>query len=282
MRSHDQRVHDQPIRGLEQHRHHITPGEHLHPHEPAVLRRRPGDQLLELPPHRTNDLDDVPPGGRAMAAPGGDHATMLKSGRWKEAVQGYLAAIAYLDMNVGRVLDAYEKSAARTNTIVVFWGDHGWHLGEKEHWRKFALWEEATRARFIWVVPGVTRPGSVCERPVDFMSIYPTLCDLTGLARPKHVEGEVIRSLLVEPKASWTNAAITTFRRNNLAVRTERWRYIRYADGGEELYDHTNDEYEWTNLAGIAAFDREKKALASRLPTANRVGLPRRGGNQQE
>lgn len=237
---------------------------------------------IELPPHRTNDLDDVPAGGKGMAAPGGDHAAILRSSRWKEAVQGYLAAIAYLDMNVGRVLDAYEKSPARENTIVVFWGDHGWHLGEKEHWRKFALWEEATRAPFIWIVPGVSRPAGVCERPVDFMSIYPTLCDLAGIARPKHVEGENIRSLLLDPKASWTNAAITTFRQNNHAIRTERWRYIRYADGGEELYDHTNDEYEWTNLVNSAAFTLEKANLASRLPTVNRAGLPRQGNNRRQ
>jgi arylsulfatase A-like enzyme len=256
------------------------------PHMPWNVPKKYYDlfplDTIELPPHRTNDLEDVPAGGKSMAAPSGDHAAILKSGRWKEAVQGYLAAIAYLDMNVGRVLNAYEKSPARTNTIVVFWGDHGWHLGEKEHWRKFALWEEATRAPFIWVVPGVTRAGGVCERPVDFMSIYPTLCDLAGFARPKHVEGEVIRPLLANPKAAWTNAAITTFRRNNHTIRTERWRYIRYADGGEELYDHTNDELEWTNLVSSAAFDREKKELASRLPTVNRVGLPRRGNNQQE
>jgi arylsulfatase A-like enzyme len=237
---------------------------------------------IELPPHLTNDLDDLPPEGKAMARPEGDHTAMLKSGRWKEAVQGYLAAIAYLDMNVGRVLDAYEKSPTRTNTIVVFWGDHGWHLGEKEHWRKFALWEESTRAPFIWIVPGLTKAGGVCERPVDFMSVYPTLCDFAAIARPKHVEGDNIRSLLANPKAAWTNAAITTFRRNNHTIRTERWRYIRYADGGEELYDHTNDEYEWTNLVSNVAFEQVKKDLASRLPTVNKPGLPRQRGAAQE
>ncbi len=92
-----------------------------------------------------------------MARQSGDHARVLASGRWKEAVQAYLAAISYLDGQVGRVLDAFDKSAYATNTIICFWGDHGWHLGEKEHWRKFALWEEATRAPLIWVVPGVTQ-----------------------------------------------------------------------------------------------------------------------------
>ena len=101
---------------------------------------------IELPPYREDDLEDLPPAGVRMARPDGDHARMLASGRWKEAVQGYLAAISYCDAMVGRLLDAFDKSPYRDNTIICFWGDHGWHLGEKHHWRKFALWEEATRA----------------------------------------------------------------------------------------------------------------------------------------
>ena len=138
---------------------------------------------IQLPPTKKDDLLDIPPSGVKMAKPTGDHAAVLASGRWKEAVQAYLAAISYLDGQIGRVLDAYDKSPAKDNTIIVFWGDHGWHLGEKEHWRKFALWEEATRAPFMWVVPGVTKPGGICKSPVDFMSVYPTLCDLTALPK---------------------------------------------------------------------------------------------------
>jgi arylsulfatase A-like enzyme len=130
------------------------------PHMPWNVPKKwydkfPLDQI-ELPPTTQNDLADVPPAGVAMAKPQGDHAKMLASGRWKEAVRGYLAAIAYTDMNVGRVLEALDKSPHKDNTIIVLWGDHGWHLGEKEHWRKFALWEEATRAPLVWVVPGLT------------------------------------------------------------------------------------------------------------------------------
>ena len=138
------KVHDQPF--------FLAVG-FIKPHMPWNVPKKYYDMFplesIELPPHREGDLEDVPPAGRSMARPEGDHAAMLKSGRWKEAVQAYLATIAYLDMNVGRVLDAYEKSPERENTIIVFWGDHGWHLGEKEHWRKFALWEEATRAPLI-------------------------------------------------------------------------------------------------------------------------------------
>jgi arylsulfatase A-like enzyme len=230
---------------------------------------------VELPPTREDDLKDVPPAGVRMAKPQGDHAAILRSGRWKEAVQGYLAAIAYCDAQVGRLLDAFDKSPYRENTVIVFWGDHGWHLGEKQHWRKFALWEEATRVPCIWVAPGVTKPGGVCDRTVDLMCVYPTLCCLCGLERPGHLEGEDIKPLLLDPKARWEKPAISTFHRNNHAVRTARWRYIRYADGGEELYDHDQDEYEWTNLAKDVRYADVKKELIKLLPTTNKPELPR-------
>ncbi len=225
---------------------------------------------IELPPQRSNDLDDVPPAGRRMAKPAGDHADIVKSGKWKEAVRAYLAAIAYADMNVGRLLDALDKSPHRDNTIIVFWGDHGWHLGEKEHWRKFALWEEATRAPFIWVVPGLTRPNGLCERTVDFLSIYPTLCELCGVEAPAHLEGTSIKPLLADPKAAWDRPALTTHGYQNHALRTEQWRYIRYADGAEELYDEAKDPYEWANLAGKAELADVKKRLAAHLPAENK------------
>jgi arylsulfatase A-like enzyme len=230
-----------------------------------------------LPPTQENDLQDVPPEGVKMAKPDGDHAEMLKSGRWKEAVQGYLAAIAYCDAQVGRLLDAYEKSPQKENTILVFWSDHGWHLGEKEHWRKFALWEEATRMPYIWIAPGVTKAGGVCERPVDLMSVYPTLCSLTGVEVPQHVEGANITPLLLDPKATWDKPAVTTFHLNNHSVRTERWRYIHYAEGGEELYDHDNDPYEWKNLAADPKYAETKKSLAKLMPTKNVAERPRDG-----
>ncbi len=235
-------------------------------------------ESIELPPHMEDDLKDVPSGGIRMAKPEGDHARMLESGRWKEAVQAYLATISYCDAQIGRLLDAYDKSPHKDNTIIVLWGDHGWHLGEKEHWRKFALWEEATRMPYIWVVPGLTKPGGVCERPVDLMSLYPTLCDLANVPLPKHVQGEDIRPLLADPSATWNKPAITTFHRNNHAIRTERWRYIHYADGGEELYDHDRDPYEWTNLANDPAFASVKDDLARQIPSENKPELPRNQG----
>jgi arylsulfatase A-like enzyme len=252
------------------------------PHMPWNVPKKYYDlfplESIELPPTQERDLKDVPPAGIRMAAPQGDHAAIIKSGRWKEAVQGYLAAIAYCDAQVGRLLDALDRSPYKDNTVVVLWGDHGWHLGEKEHWRKFALWEEATRAPLIWAAPGVTRPGGTCGRTVDFMSIYPTLCDLCGLSVPKHVQGQSIRPLLADPQAAWDKPAITTFGLSNHAIRTERWRYIRYADGGEELYDHDADPYEWTNLAGDTRHATTKERLRGMLPTENKAELPRAKG----
>lgn len=254
------------------------------PHMPWNVPKKYYDlfplDTIELPPTTTDDLQDVPPAGIRMAKPDRDHAEMLKSGRWKEAVQAYLAAIAYCDAQIGRLLDAYDKSPHRESTLIVFWGDHGWHLGEKEHWRKFALWEEATRMPYIWVVPEITKPGGVCERTVDLMSIYPTLCDLCGLSTPKHVEGATISPLLRNPKAAWDQPAITTFHKDNHAIRTERWRYIRYADGGEELYDHDADPYEWKNLAADPSFAEMKKDLRKLRPAVNKPELPRQKAKQ--
>ncbi len=243
------------------------------PHMPWNVPRKyydmhPLDQIV-LPKHIAGDLTDIPAAGVAMAKPEGDHKRMLESGRWKEAVQSYLAAITYADAMIGRLLDALDASSYRDNTIVVLWGDHGWHLGEKEHWRKFALWEEATRAPLIWVVPGVTQANTVCERTVDFMSIYPTLTDLCGIDTPEHVEGKSIRKLLAAPSEPWNPPALTTHGRNNHAVRNEDWRYIRYADGSEELYDETTDPYEWKNLATSADQSDRKAQLAQYLPKQN-------------
>jgi len=254
------------------------------PHMPWNVPKRYYDLFpldkIELPPTKADDLKDVPAEGLKMAKPAGDHAAMVASGRWKEAVQGYLAAIAYCDAQVGRLLDAFDKSPHKDNTVIVFWGDHGWHLGEKEHWRKFALWEEATRMPYIWVAPGVTKPGGVCDRPVDLMSVYPTLCTLCGVPKPRHVEGEDIKPLLADPNAAWDRPAITTFHKDNHAIRTAKYRYIRYADGGEELYDHDADPYEWTNLAADPKLAEVKKGLQKLLPTVNKPELPRTAAGQ--
>jgi arylsulfatase A-like enzyme len=253
------------------------------PHMPWNVPRKYFDlfplESIKLPPHLTTDLDDVPPAGVRMARPTGDHAAMLESGRWKEAVQAYLATIAYCDMNLGRLLDAFEKSPHKDNTIICLWGDHGWSLGEKSHWRKFALWEEPTRMPLMWVVPGVTKPGTICDRPVDLMSLYPTLMELTGTTKPAHVEGVSIKPLLANPKAAWTQPAVTTYRFKNHAVRSAEWRYIRYENGEEELYDEVKDPNEYTNLAGKPEFAAKKVELAKFMPKTDQRDMGPAGGN---
>ncbi|TWU31970.1 sulfatase [Novipirellula artificiosorum] len=248
------------------------------PHMPFSVPKKWFDQFpletIQLPTHRDGDLSDVPAAGVRMAKPEGDHAAMLRSGRWKEAVQAYLATIAFCDAQVGRLLDAFEQSAYRDNTIICLWSDHGWSLGEKEHWRKFALWEEPTRAVFIWKVPGLTPAGVQSPRPVDFMSIYPTLCALTGIKKPDHVEGLDISSLLKDPNATWDVPALTTFHKDNHSFRSEQWRYIRYADGSEELYDHSTDPYEWTNVAADPRHSGIKAEFARHFPSVNTPELP--------
>lgn len=247
------------------------------PHLPWNVPRKYFDlhplKDIDLPPYREDDLKDLPPAGLRMAGPERDHIPMLKSGRWKEAIQGYLAAISYADAMLGRLIDAFDRSAYRDNTIVCFWSDHGWHLGEKHHWRKFTLWEEATRSPHIWIVPGLTQANARCDRAVDYMSLYPTLTDLCGIPTPAHVQGRSLRPLLANPQAAWPEPAVMTYRQNNHAVRSEGWRYIRYADGGEELYDETKDPFEWTNLATQAEFNGKKTELARWLPTENKPDI---------
>jgi arylsulfatase A-like enzyme len=248
------------------------------PHMPFSVPKKWFDifplESIELPPHREGDLDDVPAAGVRMAKPEGDHAAIVQSGRWKEAVRADLATIAFCDAQVGRLLDALEQSAYRDNTIICLWSDHGWSLGEKEHWRKFALWEEPTRTVFIWKVPGMTPAGVQSPRTVDFMSIYPTICSLTDVKKPAHVEGLDISPLLKNPNAKWDTPALTTFHKDNHSFRSEGWRYIRYADGSEELYDHATDPFEWTNLAGDPQHAEIKAGFARHIPSVNAPELP--------
>ena len=221
------------------------------------------------------DLADVPEAGVRMARPDRDHASVVEHGEWKRAVQAYLASITFVDELLGRLLDAVDESGHADSTIIVLWGDHGWHLGEKRHWRKFALWEEATRVPLLFAAPpgtpGLpegTKPGAVSHRPVSLMDVYPTLLDLAGLGSGEGLDGRSLVPLLRDPEAAWT-PAVTTYRRMNHAVRSDDFRYIRYADGSEELYDHRVDPMEWTNLAGDEKYAGTKESLARWLPSVN-------------
>ncbi len=243
------------------------------PHLPWYVPRRYFDlfpmPLLQMPELLDSDLDDVPPIGVRLAQPNRDHRKVVESNNYRRAVRAYLASVAFADAQVGRLLDALDAGPHADDTIVVLWSDHGFHLGEKQHWRKFTLWEEATRVPLIIVAPGVAEPGGRSSRTVSLLDIYPTLADLAGLPVGDHVEGVSLRPLLEDPSAEWDRPAVTTHGRNSHAVRSERWRYIRYADGSEELYDHRADPSEWRNLASDPELEATKEELARWLPKQN-------------
>jgi len=224
---------------------------------------------IMLPRVKDDDLDDVPPVGVKFARPNGDHRKVMEHKQWRQAVQGYLASIAFMDAMLGRVLDAFDRSSHAQNTTVVLWSDHGWHLGEKLHWRKFSLWEEATRNVLTISAPGVTKANQRCGRPVTLLDLYPTLSELCGLQPNPRVEGQSLMPLLKNPQAAWDRPAVTTYLKGNHSVRSERWRYIRYSDGKEELYDHVEDPQEWRNLAEQPAYSFLKRDLARWLPQVN-------------
>lgn len=218
-----------------------------------------------LPKVKPDDLDDVPKAGKQFAkSRRSDLEKIRKADRLKHAVQAYLASISFADAQLGRVLDALDASPYAQNTIVMLWSDHGWHLGEKNHWHKTTLWEEATRVPFIISAPGY-EPAR-CSRPVSLIDIFPTLNELTGLPADKSHDGLSLVPLLKNPNADRTRPAMIQFRSGNVALRSEHHRYIRYADGSEELYDHRTDSNEWKNLASDPKYLVIKRELAKHLP----------------
>jgi len=231
------------------------------PHEPWFVPKKYFDPFpldkIQLPPgYKADDLDDLPPEGKRRG-PNRYFAHIRKHKQWKPAVQGYLASIYFADAMLGRVLDALEKGPNAGNTIVVLWSDHGWHLGEKQHWQKFTAWRASTRVPLIVRVPkgapglpSGTKPA-VCVRPVSLLSLAPTLLQLSGLPTHKNHHGPSLVPLLKNPRADWPHVALTHLDQpGSFALSGERFRYIHYAGGGEELYDIKNDPYEWRNLAG--------------------------------
>ena len=219
---------------------------------------------IKIPEFRLDDLDDiVDPKGKVKFKPSADfrwvqHDTNL----FKSAVQAYLAASSLADDCVGQVLDALEKSPARDNTIVVIWGDHGWHLGEKLRFRKATLWAESTRLPLTIRVPGM-KGRQDCPRLVNLIDLYPTLIDLCGLPARPEIDGRSIVPLLRDPKMPWPYPSITVMDEGNASVRDERWYYIRYKDGTEEFYDMERDPMQWTNL--VTSKDPEIRAQELRL-----------------
>jgi arylsulfatase A-like enzyme len=171
-----------------------------------------------------------------------------KNRQWHNLVRSYLASSMFVDAQIGRILKALSESPHAKNTVVVLWGDHGWHLGEKGITGKNTLWERSTRVPLIFAGPGINA-GGICKEPVELLDIYPTLIDLCHLSPISDLEGLSLIPQLQNPTSSRTRPAITSHNQGNHGIRSRDWRYIRYADGTEELYDMIHDPREWTNLA---------------------------------
>ena len=248
------------------------------PHVPWYAPRKYFDMYptnrVTPPPIKADDLDDLPPAGKEMAAFRAEDLEMVRqAGQYEGILQAYLANVTFCDALVGRLLDALDASPAARNTIVVFWSDNGFHLGEKQHLHKFTLWDRSTRLPFIVAAPGITREQTRTERPVSFIDLFPTLNELCGLPPVTDLDGVSLVPLLKDPQRKWERPALTTHGLGNHALRNERWRYIRYADGGEELYDHQNEPNEWTNLAGKPESASVKADLAKWLPKTDAPSL---------
>ncbi|MDF7822649.1 sulfatase [Pontiellaceae bacterium B12227] len=229
----------------------------LRPHNPYTAPKKyfehyPMD-LIVMPDVPVDELNDIPLYGKAMiygTLPKGDHREVLDISPtyWKELVRAYLACVTFADDQVGRVLDALDKSKYADNTIIVLWSDHGQHLGEKRHWRKQALWEESTRVPLFISVPGVSKKGELRDQPVSLLDIFPTLTELCDLPE-QELDGVSLVPMLKSDEAKRGAPVVTTRKYGNHTVRSQDWRYIRYRDGSEELYDHRKDPGEHINLA---------------------------------
>jgi len=198
--------------------------------------------------------------------PRSTHEEILHRGgdEWKYMVQSYLARVNYADAQVGHLLEALKKNPRGRETMIILTGDHGWHLGEKEHWCKSALWFDTTHVPYIVVAPGIAEPGTVNNQPISLVDTYPTMCDFAGIPKPDHLDGESLVPLLKDPSAK-RDAAFISYGPENTAMQTERYRYIRYEDGSEELYDHQKDPHEWTNLSNKPEFAALKAELKTEV-----------------
>ncbi|MDF7824541.1 sulfatase [Pontiellaceae bacterium B12227] len=240
------------------------------PHTPFIPPEENWDRFadpIEEPPFKADDLVDIPIAGQANAQIYVE-IPVRADDAWEELRKAYLACINFTDDNVGRVLEALKESPYADNTIVVLWSDHGFHLGEKRTFSKFSLWNEATRTPFIILDPrNKSGNGTVCAEPVGLINVYRTLCQLTGLDVPDYVDGQSLVPWLNDPSKPMEQPAMTTWGRGNYTLRSKEWRYTRYFDGSEELYDESADPNEWTNLAMNPEYDAIKKTFAAWLPT---------------
>ncbi|MCK4923178.1 MAG: sulfatase [Bacteroidales bacterium] len=240
------------------------------PHLPFDCPVRFFDALpehIEAPAILEGDIKDIPVEGNSFRKVRDDRQ-FKKDKAWEDVRRAYLACISWADFNIGRVLDALEESPYADNTIVVLWSDHGYHLGEKMSFRKFTLWEEATKVPFI-IYDGREKEqykDRKYTKAVSLINVYRTIADFAGLEVPEYVDGESLVTVLNNTQKELTKPTITSWGKGNFSVRTEDWRYIRYFDGTEELYNHKSDDNEWHNLADKPEYKAKKEELAKSLP----------------
>lgn len=223
---------------------------------------------ISVPPAPADDLADVPPIGRGVAHGTGDDDLLKANGAVRDAVQGYLASITYADSLVGLLLDELDASPMRDNTVVVLWSDHGFHMGEKNHWRKMTVWERSARAPLIISVPGMRTAGEECAAPVSMIDIYPTLTELCGLPPREGLDGRSLVPLLERPDTVGDRVVATSLNANVHGLVDRRWRFISYGNGEEELYDHDSDPHEWYNVASDPQNAEVVERFRALLPAA--------------
>lgn len=232
---------------------------------------------LVVPTVLPNDIEDTPDAAQfvsyqvhAMGVDSdGRNTTEDPNIAARRMLHAYLASITYMDAQLGRVLDALEAREDADDTIIMLWSDHGWHLGEKQCWSKFTLWNESTRNPLMISLPGQSK-AQVCVKSVQLVDMYPTLVELAGLPAPQsQLDGRSLVPLLENPDAEWQYPAITCNGRDSYALTFERWKYNRFFDGSEELYDHLNDPLEHTNLANDPCYAQVKAQCAEWLPEAS-------------
>lgn len=245
----------------------------LRPHVPWYVPQKwfdlyPKRDELALPPFRRDDLDDVPDIARRLCIlPQMPRTTWaIEKEQWSAIMQAYLACVSFTDHQVGRVLDALRESLHHEDTIVLLFSDHGYHLGEKDTFQKHSLWERASHVPLIVAGPGIE--SGRCERPVGLIDLYPTLLDLCRLPANPENEGRSLAPLLQDPDREWAHPVVTSWQGDNHAVQNERFRYIRYEDGSEELYDHREDLNEWTNLGASPDHQAIREELSRHLPSS--------------
>ena len=250
-----------------------------HPHvpcyaPPAYFALYPDDDRV-LPAILQNDRSDVPEFAWYLnwKLPEPRRAWLEQANQWTAFCRAYLASISFVDAQVGRVLDALQDSGQAEQTVVVLWSDHGFHLGEKSLSGKNTLWNESTRVPLIFAGPGIAS-GLRCEQPAELLDLYPTLIELCNLPSRSNLEGQSLMPQLRDPRTQRQRPALTTHGPGNHSLRSQRWRYTRYADGSEELYDQTADPHEWTNQAANPAFAANKTELAVWMPEQDAPPLP--------